>query len=115
SEVFTCTLATLPVGATAEFTFAYEVAGGTAEGALITNVVTVSSSDTACAPDSCELQPGDNTSSVSARVPTATGPETCTLTCHENMTVSANTTVSGQRGRLVTFSPGGQVGSCGAI
>jgi uncharacterized repeat protein (TIGR01451 family) len=114
--VFTCTLASMPAGATAEFSFAYDVNSGTPEGATITNAATVSSSATPCSPDStCDLNADDNTSSYDARVPLSSGPETCTLQCHENFAVVADTTQSGNPGAIVNFSAGSVYGNCGAV
>jgi hypothetical protein len=62
-----------------------------------------------------ELEPGDNSSSFDSAVPTAAGAQTCTLTCREDMVVTANTTQGGTPGAVVTFSAAGQTGSCGAI
>lgn len=113
--VFTCTLASMPAGATASFTFAYDVMAGTPEGTLITNTANVSSSDTPCAPDSCEFQPADNVSSSTSKVPASTGAETCTLICHANMSVVANTTQDGNPGAIVTFGAASGNGNCGAL
>jgi uncharacterized repeat protein (TIGR01451 family) len=115
SGVFTCTIATMPAGSTAEFTFAYGVMAGTPEGTLIVNNASVTSSDTACAPDPCDLQPADNSSTATAKVPTATGAETCTLICHANFSVVANTTQGGNPGAIVTFGAASGNGDCGVI
>lgn len=116
AEVFTCTLASLPAGATAEFVFAYDVLSGTPEGTLITNTATISSSATPCSPEtSCELRAADNTSSYSTKVPVSTGAETCTLLCHANFSVVANTTQAGNPGAIVNFGAASQVGNCGTI
>lgn len=116
SGVFTCTVASFPKGATAAFTFAYDVNGGTSEGTIITNNATVTSSATPCSPDAtCELQSDDNSSSATATVPVSVGAETCTIVCRENFSVIANTTQSGNPGRFVTFSAGSVYGNCGAI
>jgi len=49
-------------------------------------------------------------------VPTQTAAETCTLICHENFSVIANTTQGGNPGAFVTFTAtGGIFGNCGAI
>lgn len=113
---FTCTLATMPAGSTAQITLAYEVNTGVAEGTAITNTVTVDSSAAQCSPDaSCELRPEDNTSTFSAKVPETPANPTCTLICHENFSVVANTTQSGNPGAIVTFAAGSVFGTCGAI
>ena len=118
--VFTCTITSLAAGAEAEFTFAYDTPTGTPEGTLITNVVTISSSDTPCASPTpslpCELASDDNTSTATATVPFTPGAETCTLICHENFSVIANTTQGGNPGAVVNFTAtGGIFGSCGII
>ncbi|HEX8723402.1 MAG TPA: PxKF domain-containing protein [Pyrinomonadaceae bacterium] len=108
SPAATCTLASLPAGGTAKFSFAYEVNAGASADTVITNVVSVASS-------TAELDAGDNTSALSARVPGSSGTETCTLTCHENVVATADSTQDGQRGAFVTFGSAGQAGNCGAI
>ena len=114
--LFTCTITSLAAGAEAEFTFAYDTPSGTPEGTLITNVVTISSSDAPCPGGSCELQPDDNTSTATATVPATPGAETCTLICHENFSVIANTTQGTNPGAFVNFTAtGGIFGSCGII
>ncbi|HEU5240276.1 MAG TPA: HYR domain-containing protein [Pyrinomonadaceae bacterium] len=115
--VFTCTLASMPAGTTAEITFAYDVDTGTPDGTILTNTVSVTSSAAPCAPDStCEIQPNDNTSSLDTRVPPGAVTQTCTLICHENFSVIANTTQGGNPGAFVDFTAtGGIFGNCGAI
>lgn len=103
-----CTLASMPAGTSAKLVLAYSVSEGTAAGTLLTNSVSVTS-------DTAELEPGDNSSSFDSAVPTTAGAQTCTLTCREDMTVTANTTQGGTPGAVVIFSAAGQVGSCGAI
>jgi uncharacterized repeat protein (TIGR01451 family) len=113
--VFTCAAPTLAAGATAEFTFAYDVDGGTAAGTVISNVATVSSSNTPCGTEPCEVRPDDNTSTAFANVPQAVAGETCTLNCHENFSVIANTTQGGNPGAIVTFGAAAVFGNCGAV
>jgi uncharacterized repeat protein (TIGR01451 family) len=103
-----CTLASMPSGSTARIIFAYSVGEGAAAGTVLTNVAGVSST-------TAELEPGDNSSSSDSQVPAAAGAQTCTLTCREDMTVTADTTQGGQPGAVVSFSAAGQVGNCGAI
>ncbi len=113
--VFTCELAAMPRGATAEFTFAYDVMSGTPEGTPITNNASIGSSNTPCVDTPCELQPDDNASTATSKVPVATGGETCTLTCHANFSVVADVFQGATHGAYVFFGAAGINGSCGAI
>ena len=115
--VVNCTIASLPAGAEASFTLAYDVNTGVPVGTLLTNVVTASSSNTPCpSTGMCEIQPADNTSTGTSKVPAQAGTETCALICHENFSVIANTTQGGNPGAFVTFaSTGGIFGNCGVI
>jgi uncharacterized repeat protein (TIGR01451 family) len=103
-----CTLASMPAGSTARIALTYSVDDGTAAGTVLTNSATVTST-------TAELEPGDNSTSFDAAVPAAGGAQTCTLTCHEDMIVTANTTQGGNPGAFVSFGAAGQVGNCGAI
>ena len=103
-----CTLASMPAGARARIVLAYSVGGGTAAGTVLTNSVSVTS-------DTPELEPGDNSASSDAAVPTTAGAQTCTLTCREDMIVTANATQGGTAGAFVTFGAASQIGNCGTI
>ncbi len=108
-SVATCTIASLPKGATAIFNFSYTVDSGVPAGTLITNLVSATST-------TAEIDPSDNSSSAEAIVPAASGAETCTLTCRDNFTVTANTTHEGNPGRFVTFTATNVIaGNCGAV
>jgi uncharacterized repeat protein (TIGR01451 family) len=112
---FTCTASSLAPGDQALLTFAYDADNSAAAGSAITNVVTVSSSNTPCGGDPCELAADDNTSTASASVPTGVSGETCTLICHENFSVVANATQGGNPGAFVNFGAASPFGNCGAI
>jgi uncharacterized repeat protein (TIGR01451 family) len=103
-----CTVASMPVGSTARLLLAYTVDAGTAAGTLLTNVASGTSA-------TAELEPGDNTASFDAAVPTESGPETCTLICHEDMVVTANATQGGNPGAFVTFGAATGAGECGTV
>jgi uncharacterized repeat protein (TIGR01451 family) len=103
-----CTLASMPAGSAAKIVFAYSVDAGTAAGTLLTNSVHVGS-------DTTELEPGDNDASFESAVPVGAGAQSCTLICHEDMVVTANTTQGGQPGAFVTFGAAAGGGECGTI
>lgn len=105
----TCTLASLPNGAVASFTFTYRVDAGVTAGTTIQHTTNVTS-DTA---DSNTL---DNTSTAGSDVPVGTGAEPCILSCRENLTITANTTQGGVDGAFVNFTSVDQnSGNCGAL
>jgi len=106
--VVTCTIASLPPGALVDFTLAYQVNNGTPAGTIIANSASISSATS-------ELDNSDNSSAGSAVVPTPPGAPTCTITCHENISVVADTTQGGNPGAIVNFGAGSSVGTCGAI
>lgn len=115
-NVFTCTLASMPAGSKAHLTVAYSVNEGTPAGAAIPNTVSISSSGALCLPGlNCELQPDDNSSTVTAEVPATAGGQTCSLNCHENMAVVASATQGGNPGAFVNFGAASGIGNCGAI
>jgi uncharacterized repeat protein (TIGR01451 family) len=103
-----CTVVSMPAGAAARIVLAYSVNGGTAANTLLTNSVSVTS-------DTAELEPGDNSASFDAAVPSAGGAQTCTLTCREDMIVTANAAQGGSPGAFVTFGAASQLGNCGTI
>ncbi len=106
--VVTCTIPSLPQGALAKLTLAVEVNAGTPVGTVLANSATVTS-------DTTDLDSADNSSDGSAVVPTPPPAQTCTITCHENISVVASTVQGGNPGALVNFGAGTSVGSCGAI
>jgi uncharacterized repeat protein (TIGR01451 family) len=106
--VVTCTLPSLPPGSLAKFTLALQVNAGTGAGTVIANSASVTSATT-------DLDAADNSSDGSAVVPTPPPAQTCTITCHENISVVANTVQGGDPGAIVNFGAGAGVGSCGAI
>jgi uncharacterized repeat protein (TIGR01451 family) len=114
--VITCTLASLPAGTTAHLTLNYSVDTGTPAGTILTNLASISSSATPCAPDAtCEINPSDNSSSATATVSAAGGSATCTLNCPDNINAVADTTEGGQRGTHVTFDAAEASGDCGTV
>lgn len=114
--VFDCTLANMPAGSTASFTFGYTVDDGTAAGTIITNNASVSSDATPCSPDdTCELRPDDNSATATASVPADPGSPSCTLACPADISVAANTTQGGEPGAFVTYPAAQPIGSCGAV
>lgn len=105
----TCTISSLPSGATAKFVFVYQLNTGLADGTVITNTATVSST-------TVERHVLDNTSSASATVSSvgSTG-ASCTLDCPGDITVVANATQGGNPGAFVNYSSAEGFGDCGAI
>ncbi len=103
-----CTVASMPVGSTARLLLAYTVDAGTAAGTVLTNTASATSA-------TAELEPGDNTASFDAAVPTESGPESCTLICHEDMVVTANASQGGNPGAFVTFGAATGAGECGTV
>lgn len=101
-----CTIASLPNGASATFTLNFTA--GTAGGNL-TNTATVSS-------DTTELNPGDNSSSSAPIVVASNGtPPACTVSCPNNIAVTADATFNGQNGSYVTYPDPTTSGSCGTV
>lgn len=104
----TCTIATLASGASAYFTFIYQLNSGTPVGSVITSTSTVSS-------ETPETHAPDNTSTSENEVVAGTAGASCTLDCPSNITTLANATQAGNPGAFVTFSSAEGVGSCGEI
>ena len=102
-----CTIATLAKGARANFLAVYH-ANGVATETLTSYSATVSG-------ETAELRPADNTASGEFSILVAGAPQACTLDCPDNINATANTTVSGQRGALVTFDAATPNGDCGAV
>ena len=102
-----CTIASLVRGARANFVAVYHTNGVSAE--TLTSYTATVSSDTA------ELRPADNSASGDFSIIVAGAPQACTLSCPDNINATANTTVSGQRGAIVTFDAATPDGDCGAI
>ena len=103
----TCTIASLPKGAQANFLAVYHANGVTSD-TPTTYSATVSS-------DTAELRPADNTASGDFSILVAGAPQACTLSCPDNINATANTTVSGQRGAIVNFDAAEPSGDCGAV
>jgi uncharacterized repeat protein (TIGR01451 family) len=102
-----CTIASLARGARANFLAVYHT-NGVASDTLTTYSATVSS-------DTAELRAADNTASGEFSIITAGAPQACTLSCPDNINATANATVDGQRGAVVTFDAAEPSGDCGAV
>lgn len=102
-----CTIATLARGASANFVAVYHTNGVAAE-TLTTFSATVSS-------DTAELRAADNSVSGEFSIIVAGAPQACSLTCPDNITATANTTVNGNRGAIVLFDAAEPTGDCGAV
>ena len=96
-----CTISTLPVNASAIFSFTFTVNAGTADGTVITNTANISSSTN-------EPRPLDNSASTSNTVVGASN--VCTLTCPGD----TNATASGCTA-VVTYSTPTTSGNCGTV
>lgn len=103
----TCTIASLAKGAQANFVAVYHTNGVATE--TLTSFSATVSSDTA------ELRAADNTVSGEFSIVVAGAPQACSLTCPDNVNATANTTVNGQRGAIVTFDAAEPTGDCGAV
>ena len=104
----TCTIETLASGASASFTFIYQLNNGVPADTLITSSSTIES-------ETSELHDGDNTSTAENIVIAGTAAATGALDSPSNITTLANTTKSGNPGAIVTFSTAEGVGACGEI
>ena len=104
----TCTIASLASGATAYFTFIYQLNNGVPLGTLITSTSTVAS-------DTTETHAPDNTSTSANEVIAGAPGNTCTLDCPSDITTLANATHNGNPGAFVSFSSAEGIGSCGEI
>jgi uncharacterized repeat protein (TIGR01451 family) len=102
-----CTIASLQRGARANFLAVYHTNGVASE--TLTSYTASVSSDTA------ELRPEDNSASGEFSITTTGAPQACSLSCPDNINATANTTVSGQRGAIVTFEAAEPSGDCGAV
>lgn len=103
----TCSIASMAKGARANFLAVYHTNGVAAE-TLTSYSATVSS-------DTTELRAADNTASGEFSIIITGAPTACTLGCPDNINATANTTVSGQRGAVVTFEAAEPDGDCGAV
>lgn len=103
----TWTIASLPAGATASFTFTYQVDSGAAVGTVITNTADVTST-------TGDTHIADNTGSGSGVVVSGAPASECNLDCPNDIVTSATTHGEGG-GANVTFSAAEGFGTCGAI
>ncbi|MCA1607291.1 MAG: DUF11 domain-containing protein, partial [Acidobacteria bacterium] len=104
----TCTLSSLARGASASFTFIYQLTAGTPAGTVISNLATVTSATN-------ELHAPNNSSPAEAKIVPGAAPASCTLDCPNDITTSANTTQGGISGANVTFANAEGFGDCDAI
>jgi hypothetical protein len=81
---------------------------GVATETLTTYSATVSS-------DTAELRAVDNTASGEFSIIVAGAPQACSVNCPDNVNATANTTVNGNRGAIVTFDAAEPTGDCGAV
>ncbi len=102
-----CTIASLARGAKANFTAVYHTNGVAAE-----TLTTYSASVTS---DTNELRPADNSATGELSILTVGAPVACSLVCPDNINATANTTVNGERGAMVSFDAAEPTGDCGAV
>jgi len=104
----TCTIATLPAGSSASFTFFYTLDAGLPAGTIISNNARITSSTE-------ELHSQDNNWTDTHSISGNGGAGTCTVSCPEDISVAANTTENNQPGAVVHFTaPVGNT-ECGVI
>ena len=102
-----CTIASLAKGGQANFLAVYH-ANGVASATPTSYTASVSS-------DTAELRPADNTASGEFTIVTTGATQPCSLSCPDNVNATANTTLGGQRGAVVTFDAAEPSGDCGAV
>lgn len=102
-----CTIASLAKGARANFLAVYHTNGVAVE--------TPTSFSATVSGGTAELRPADNTVSGDFSILVAGAPQACTLSCPDNVNATANSTVNGQRGAVVTFEAAEPSGDCGAV
>ena len=102
----TCSIASLPAGASATFTLIYQV-NSVPVGTVISNTATVSSTTT-------ELHTPDNSSTASGTVVSGSPGGDCTLDCPNDIVTTATTSGEGG-GANVTFGAPEGFGNCGTI
>ncbi|MEK6302812.1 MAG: HYR domain-containing protein [Acidobacteriota bacterium] len=100
--MISCTIASLPAGSMAVFTFAVNVNGGTPDGTTITNTASVSS-------DTNELNTANNTSTAETTVTAVSS--VCTLNCGSNVTHDND---PNQCSAVVTYATPTTSGACGS-
>lgn len=102
-----CTIASLPRGQRANFTAIYHTNGVASE-----TLTTYSASVTS---DTNELRAVDNSATGELTIVTVGAPVACSLNCPDNINATANTTVNGERGAIVSFDAAEPNGDCGAV
>jgi uncharacterized repeat protein (TIGR01451 family) len=113
TPVTTWTNASMAPGASASFTFTYQINGGTPGGTIITNSVEVEDV-TFGSPGPDELHPEDNTWTTANDVVAGGTGATCSLDCPNNITVTATTHGTGG-GANVTYAAPDASGTCGTV
>jgi len=110
----TCTIASLPSGASATFAGTYDVSTGASVGTVITNTADIASvtDQTPATPDQNDR---NNSTTNSTTVTATSGGGGCTITCPGSVTTPADTTENGQPGAIVHFDSPSSEGSCGSI
>ncbi|MGH9970087.1 MAG: HYR domain-containing protein [Pyrinomonadaceae bacterium] len=103
----TWTIASLPAGASASFTFTYMVDSGAAIGTVITNTALVTST-------TAETHTADNSGTGSGTVVGGAPAAECNLDCPNDIITTATTHGQGG-GANVTFSAAEGFGTCGTI
>ena len=103
----TCTIASLARGARANFTAVYHTNGVAAQ--------TLTPYSASVTSDTNELRAADNSASGELTIVTVGAPVACTLACPDNINATANTTVNGERGAMVSFDAAEPTGDCGAV
>ncbi len=103
-----CTIANLPAGSSADFTFVYMINGSAPKGTLIDSLATVTPNTTTAG----ELHTPDNAWTAKARVTDNPNALTCAVGCPANITVGA----ASSSGTVVNFAADIESsGDCGTI
>ncbi|HEU4766527.1 MAG TPA: PxKF domain-containing protein [Pyrinomonadaceae bacterium] len=102
-----CTIASLARGARANFTAVYHTNGVAAP--------TVTAYSASVTSDTNELRAADNSATGELTIVTVGAPVACTIACPDNINATANTTVNGERGAMVSFDAAEPEGDCGAV
>lgn len=104
-----CTAASLAVGAPVVFSFTFTTSSDVGGGTTVFNAAQVETSTN-------EPIVANNVAYVASNSPESTeGEGPCTLTCRDDVVVTADTTQSGNAGRFVSYSAASGSGNCGSI
>jgi len=109
-----CSITGLSANATATFVGVYTVNTGTAAGTAITNHADIAGLTTGNPNGTNDLNTLNNSTDATTVVASGAGGG-CTLTCPQNVVVTADTTSGGQPGSFVTFAAASVDGNCGAV